>query len=555
MLSMGSEAGLSAPRAAVDPDWWRGAVIYQIYPRSFFDSDGNGVGDLAGVTAKLDHVASLGVDAIWLSPFYTSPMQDFGYDVADYRDVDPLFGTLADFDALVAAAHARGLRVIIDLVISHTSDRHPWFVESRASRHGPRADWYVWAEAKPDGTPPNNWLSVFGGSAWEWDTRRGQYYMHNFLASQPDLNFHNREVQDAVLDVARFWLERGVDGFRLDTVNFYFHDAELRDNPPVPPSREASIVPSANPYGRQIHLYDRDRPENLAFLERLWTLLSEYPGAVAVGELSTDEDLHRMMGEYTARDRRLQMAYSFELLTRQGSAAYIRRCIQALEDGIGTGWPSWALSNHDVPRVVSRWGGGEDPDRFGPLAVALVTSLRGSPCLYQGEELGLTEADVPYDRLQDPYGKRFWPEFKGRDGCRTPMPWTSEDDFAGFSTTEPWLPVPPEHRARSVAAQEADPGSPLNRVRRFLAWRREQRPLTKGAIHLIEAEEPVLAFIRSEGRDRIFCAFCLARAPATLEVSGFGPLEPLTEAGFGGRLEGSRLVLGGWDAFFGRLTG
>jgi alpha-glucosidase len=537
-----------------DPDWWRGAVIYQIYPRSFMDTDGDGIGDLAGITARLDYVAALGVDAIWLSPFYTSPMADFGYDISDYKDVDPMFGTLADFDALVARADELGLGVIVDLVISHTSDRHPWFAESRASRDNPKADWYVWADAKPDGTAPNNWLSIFGGPAWEWDTRRCQYYQHNFLTSQPDLNFHNADVQDAVLNVAKFWLDRGVAGFRLDTVNFYFCDKELRDNPAAPPGRRVATAVAVNPYTRQIHLYDKSRPENLAFLERLRALMDAYPGVTSVGELGTDEDLYGMTAAYTEKGRRLHMAYSFDLLTSDASAGHVRAVAAAMEAGIGDGWPSWALSNHDVARVATRWGHAADAAAFGPLGVALVTSLKGTACLYQGEELALTEAEIPFERLRDPYGVRFWPEFKGRDGCRTPMPWRSDTAAAGFSSGEPWLPVPDDHRALSVATQAGDPGSPLARARRFLAWRRGEPALKTGAIAFLDAgDADILAFRRGEGGRAIVCLFNLSGRPVTATVPA--GLMPLAGHGFEATAAATpdgRVRLEGFGAWFGR---
>jgi len=333
--------------------WWRGSVIYQIYPRSFLDTDGNGVGDLPGILQRLDYVASLGVDAIWISPFFTSPMADFGYDIADYRAVDPLFGTLEDFDRVVAKAHALGLKVVIDQVLSHTSNEHAWFKESRSSRENAKADWYVWADAKPDGSPPNNWLSIFGGVAWKWEPRRGQYYLHNFLSSQPDLNFHNPDVQQAALDNVEFWLQRGVDGLRLDAINFCFHDRALRDNPAKPPElRVGRGFSPDNPYAFQYHWYNNTQPENLAFLERLRGLLDRYPGTVALGEISSEDSL-ATMAEYTA-GRRLHMGYSFELLTRDCSAAYIRATVERLETAMTEGWPCWSISNHDVERVLSR---------------------------------------------------------------------------------------------------------------------------------------------------------------------------------------------------------
>ena len=414
---------MSAMPKAHNDGWWRGGVIYQIYPRSFADSNGDGIGDLAGITARLDHVATLGADCIWLSPFFKSPMKDFGYDVSDYCDVDPMFGTLDDFRALVARAHALGLKVMIDQVLSHTSDQHPWFVESRASRSNPRADWFVWADAKPDGNPPNNWLSIFGGSAWQWDTRRRQYYLHNFLASQPDLNFHCPAVQDALLDSVKFWLDLGVDGYRLDTANFYVHDAQLRDNPPRgEPTGEDPAVTSVNPYAWQWHVHDKSQPENLRFLARLRALMDQYPNTTMVGEIGDDDGLARV-AEYTAGHDRLHMAYCFDLLGSQHSAPYIHKVMERFDAVVGTGWPCWALSNHDVIRWATRWGGAAPARGLLRLAPALQVSLRGSLSIYQGEELGLPEADIAFEDLQDPYGITMWPEFKGRDGCRTPMPW------------------------------------------------------------------------------------------------------------------------------------
>ncbi|GAA0779365.1 alpha-glucosidase [Roseibium denhamense] len=539
-----------------DPDWWRGAVIYQIYPRSFNDTNGDGIGDLNGITERMDYIASLGVDAIWLSPFFTSPMDDFGYDVSDYEDVDPMFGTLADFDRMTEAAHARGLKVMIDLVISHTSDQHPWFKESRSSADNPKADWYVWADAKPDGTPPTNWLSIFGGPAWEWDSRRCQYYMHNFLTSQPDLNFHNKEVQDAVLSAARFWLERGVDGFRLDTVNFYFHDQKLRDNPPLSLDQAPSTVEKTNPYGYQDHLYDKTQPENLVFLERLRALLDEYPGTTSVGEIGADGQAVELTASYTEAGKRIHMAYSFDLLTPQHSAHYIRRIVSEMNDGIGSGWASWALSNHDVKRVASRWGEDLDPARFAPLETALCASLRGTPCLYQGEELGLKQADVPYEKLQDPYGIRFWPEYKGRDGCRTPMPWTKDNANGGFSEpdVEPWLPVAPDHLTMAAFAQDADEHSILNRNRAFYTWRKPHTALQKGDMAFVDAPENVLAFTRSFEGQTVLCVFNLGATSETFQVPGVS-LSNLDAPGFKGSVSGSKVTVPALDAVFATAKG
>ena len=497
--------------AVIRKDWWRGGVIYQVYPRSFFDSNDDGVGDLPGVLLKLDYIASLNVDAIWLSPFFTSPMKDFGYDVSDYRGVDPLFGTLDDFQTLVAAAHERGLRIIIDQVLNHCSDQHEWFKESRTSRDNPKADWFVWAEPNPDGTPPNNWLSVFGGSAWSWDGRRKQYYLHNFLASQPDLNFHCEAVQQQLLDDMRFWLELGVDGFRLDAANFYFHDQQLRSNPPNPDIREGGIgVRADNPYAYQRHVYDKTQPENLSFLRRLRALMEAYPGTATVAEIGCDNSL-RTMAAYTGGGNTLHMAYSFDLLTAQCSPAFIRHTVENIERELGDGWPCWSVGNHDVVRVISRWAlAGEESPARARMLMALLLSLRGSVCLYQGEELGLGEAELAYEDLVDPYGIRFWPDFKGRDGCRTPMPWTREGDYAGFSAQQPWLPLAERHRALAVDVQEQDPQSMLNSYRQFLAWRQQQPLLIEGEIQMRHHDDALLVFERRLGEQAWLCLFNLS---------------------------------------------
>ncbi|MGB3540373.1 MAG: alpha-glucosidase family protein [Mesorhizobium sp.] len=543
--------------ATVDRDWWRGAVIYQIYPRSYQDSNGDGIGDLRGIIRRLPYIAGLGVDAIWISPFFKSPMKDFGYDVSDYRDVDPMFGTLADFDALIDEAHRLGLKVMIDEVLSHTADAHPWFQESRSSRDNARADWYVWADAKPDGTPPNNWLAIFGGSAWQWDTRRQQYYLHNFLAEQPDLNFHNPAVQGALLDVTRFWLERGVDGFRLDTINFYFHSQGLEDNPALPPQlRNDQTAPSVNPYNYQDHLYDKSRPENLAFLERFRALLDEYPAAAAVGEVGDSQRGLEIVAAYTAAGRRVHMCYAFDFLAPEKiSAAKVRTVLEDFGRVASDGWACWAFSNHDVVRHASRWAAGE-PDVTAYLKVisALLLSLRGSACLYQGEELGLTEADLAFEDLRDPYGIRFWPEFKGRDGCRTPMVWDGKEANGGFSQAKPWLPVPAEHLAKAVGAQQGKAGSLLEHYRRFLAFRRAHRALVKGDIEFLDSPEDTVAFTRREGNEHMLCAFNLGHSPRTLELGGMGSLKPVPGHGFSGQQDGTTVTLAGYQAWFAYLA-
>jgi alpha-glucosidase len=536
------------PTGAPDPDWWRGAVIYQIYPRSFQDSDGDGVGDLRGIVARLPYVAGLGVDAIWISPFFRSPMLDFGYDVSDYLDVDPMFGTLGDFDALVGRAHDLGLRVMIDLVLSHTSDRHPWFRESRSSRDNPRADWYVWADAKPDGTAPNNWLSIFGGPAWEWDTERQQYYMHNFLKEQPDLNFHCPAVQDALLDVARFWLARGVDGFRLDTINFYVHDAELRDNPVLPRElRDYSTAPEVNPYNWQDHLYDKSRPENLEFLRRLREVMDERPAITSVGEVGDAQRSMEIVGAYTS-GRRVHMCYAFEFLSgsEPPGGDRIAEVLRRFEHGAPEGWACWAMSNHDVERHASRWRLSEAQIR---LYAAILLSLRGSVCLYQGEELGLPEALLAYEDLRDPYGIRMWPKFRGRDGCRTPIPWANDNTYAGFSETRPWLPAPPEHLSRAVSLQNEDPDSTLNFYRRLLTWRRGEPALARGDFAVVAARHDLIAYTRSHGGRTVLCAFNLGDAPARLPLPA-GVWRAVEKTGFTAAIEGAEAALPTHQALF-----
>ncbi|MBC3864087.1 alpha glucosidase [Undibacterium jejuense] len=531
--------------------WWREAVIYQVYPRSFSDSNGDGIGDLPGITAKLDYIASLGVDIVWISPFFKSPMKDFGYDVSDYCDVDPLFGTLADFDQLLERAHALGLKIMIDQVLSHCSEQHPWFVESRQSRDNPKADWYVWADPQADGTPPNNWLSVFGGSAWQWDARRRQYYMHNFLVSQPDLNFHHPEVQQAHLDSMRFWLERGVDGFRLDACNFHFHDRQLRNNPAAT-NRDTKTVQDTNPYGMQSHLYDKTQPENLPFLEKIRGLLNEY-GAIAIGEVGADDSLG-VMAEYTADDNKLHMAYSFNLLVADISAQYIRAQVEDFEARVKGGWVSWSVGNHDVVRVMSRWGGKNPTPAFAKMILALQLALKGTPCLYQGDELALTEASIAYEDIQDPYGITFWPEFKGRDGCRTPMPWSASEPYAGFSSAKPWLPVPPEHAANAANVQDQQADSALNYARHILHWRKQYPQLSLGDIFFYDAPEPILAVRRDlVGHKSIVAAFNLSDQTVAFDLPEFEGAMQLDAVGLPGSLKGTQLHLPPFGAWFAEL--
>nr|WP_315384006.1 alpha glucosidase [uncultured Sphingomonas sp.] len=500
--------------------WWRGAVIYQIYPRSFADSNGDGVGDLPGITARLDHVATLGVDAVWISPFFTSPMRDFGYDIADFCDVDPVFGTLADFDALVERAHALGLKVLIDQVYSHSSEQHPWFQESRTSRTNPKADWYVWADAKPDGSPPNNWQSVFGGPAWTWDARRGQYYLHNFLREQPDLNFHNPEVQAATLATAKFWLDRGVDGFRLDAINFTMHDPQLRDNPPAPDTG----APRTRPFDFQQHVYNQSHADIPLLLEKLRALADRYPGRFTVAEVggpSPEAEMHL----FTAGETRLNSAYGFNFLYADRlTPALVSDAVAEWPEAPGVGWPSWAFENHDAPRALSRWVAPEHRAAFAALKMLLLLSLRGNAILYFGEELGLTQVEIGFEDLQDPEAIANWPLTLSRDGARTPMPWVADAPNAGFSIGRPWLPLGPDHLGRAVDVQEADPASLLRLTRRLIDLRKQHAALVEGAMAVLHADEALLVFARTDGDARLVCAFNLAADPVDLPPALFDGL-------------------------------
>lgn len=496
--------------------WWRDGVIYQVYPRSFYDTNGDGLGDLPGITAKLDYIADLGVDAIWLSPFYPSPDADFGYDISDHCDVDPRFGTLTDFDRLLAEAHERGIRVVLDLVLNHTSDQHAWFKESRSSQANPKRDWYIWQDLKPNNKPPNNWASVFGGGAWETDPASGQAYLHLFVKEQPDVNWRNAGLRQAQLDVVRFWLARGVDGFRLDVFNAYFKDAALRDNPQFP-------IPL--PLIGMRHERDIDQPEMVPLLQELRGILDRYPDRYAVGEtfFASIEKAASYCGE-----KLLHAAFSFEFTGLGGfgggrlDPGFIRRRIEQKERifNAAGAWPTTVMGNHDVPRPASRYSWGESDSRA-KLAAALLLTLRGTPFLYYGDEIGMRELRLSRDQILDPVGKAFWPFSKGRDGCRTPMQWDSSAE-AGFTKGTPWLPVHVNYTSRNVEMQQQDPGSILSLTRSLISLRRTHPALTQGSQAFIQSgSKHVLAILRAAPGQEVLVLLNFAGKPQPV-IAGSG---------------------------------
>ena len=483
--------------------WWRDGVIYQIYPRSFFDTNGNGRGDLPGITAKLDYLADLGVDALWFSPFHPSPDKDFGYDISDHKGVDTRYGSLADFDTLVEASHKRGMRVVLDLVLNHTSDQHAWFQESSANRTNPKQDWYIWSD-----TIPNNWEAVFGGKGWTWHEGRGQYYYHMFVKEQPDVNWRNPDVRAEQLDVVRSWLERGVDGFRLDVFNVYFKDAQLRSNP--------FKLNGIRAFDRQEHIHDFDQPEMDDLLIELRALLDEYDESYAVGETfyPTREKIYR----YNGNDK-LHAAFDFEFLWSKYRPEPLLKAIQNWEElSAETGlWPNYVLSNHDVPRTATRHAKGEDDART-KVMMALLLTMRGTPFLYNGEEIGQRDISLKRRELLDPLGKKYYPLHKGRDGCRAPMQWDDTQN-AGFTSAKPWLKLHPDYKKRNVEIQQKDENSLFNLTRRLIALRKEYLTLRQGEfVPLENMPKDVLAYLRKDENETILVALNFSSKAQTLSL-------------------------------------
>ncbi|MGY8679652.1 alpha-amylase family glycosyl hydrolase [Bradyrhizobium sp. UFLA05-153] len=490
-----------------DEYWWRDGIFYQIYPRSFQDTDGDGVGDLAGILKRLAYVKSLGVDAIWLSPVFRSPMADFGYDISEYTGIDPLFGTMEDFDALLEAAHDSGLKLILDLVPNHTSDQHPWFIASRSSRDNPKRDWFIWRDGGPDGGPPNNWLSEFGGSAWQYDEATGQYYYHAFLARQPDLNWRNPDVREAMYDVMRFWLEKGVDGFRVDVIWHLIKDAEFRDNPLNP-----HYVEGRPPHEKILTQYSTDQPEVHDVIAEMRRVTDAYRARVLIGEIYLP--LHRLMAYYGNDLAGAQMPFNFALLSTFWSARSIEKIIEDYEKALPKGaWPNWVLGNHDRPRVASRVG----PEQARVAAMLLLT-LRGTPTLYYGDEIGMNQVAIAPEDVRDPFEKNVPGIGVGRDGCRTPMQWDSSN-FGGFSEVTPWLPLPEIYVHANVVNLEADKFSILNLYKRLVALRKAHRPLVAGDYHPIAAQGDLLIYRRQAGDDALVVVLNLGPDPVAVTTS------------------------------------
>ena len=496
------QKSLNLKSSLLSENWWESAVFYQIYPRSFKDSNNDGIGDLAGVIEKLDHLndgkgGGLGIDAIWFSPFFPSPQADFGYDVSDYCNIDSDYGTLEDFDQLVEESHRRGIKIVLDLVLNHSSDQHKWFQESRKNSTNSKVDWYVWADPKPDGSPPNNWLAVFGGAAWTFEPQRGQYYLHNFLPEQPDLNWYNPEVREALADVVRFWMKRGADGFRLDTANYYAYDRQLRDNPKRPENSELmEDGQEANPLSQYITKYSKDRPENLEFIHYLRKIFDE-SGAVSIGEIGSAEGLEstlKLGTDYVKKGKGLHLAYTFSMLNKNMSAEYLEHVLRVTEESIEDGWPCWSLSNHDCMRMISRFDCFGERDGFQQMMLLLLLSLRGTPIIYYGEEVDMQEYEIKKDELRDPQGIRFWPDIKGRDGCRLPFPWDSKLTNQGFNSgTKPWLPAA---NKLSLDQAKADSGSTFHVLQEMLQIRKKFPALQNGSYRKILLDGDCFVFER-----------------------------------------------------------
>lgn len=493
---------------AAEPLWWRDGVIYQIYPRSFVDSNGDGIGDLEGIRSRLDYLQDLGVDAIWLSPINPSPDVDFGYDVSDYLDINPKFGTMSDFERLASDAHDRGIHIILDLVLNHTSDQHPWFQESRSSIDNSYRNWYLWRDPAPGGKPPSNWTSIFGGSGWEFDEKTGQYYYHMFYREQPDLNWRNPDVRQEMLNVFHFWAQHGADGFRLDVFNMFFKHPDFPDNPTRFGLRG---------FDRQEHVNDCDRPEMIPLVEEIRQILDGYPQRYAVGETFIASPKKAAM--YCAAGR-LHAAFDFTFLGCPWNPARFLNAIQHWDSALESdSWPTYVLNNHDNRRTATRYGQGEDDERL-KVAAALLLTLRGTPFLYYGEEIGMRDIPVHRGESQDPIGKHFWPFHKGRDGCRSPMQWDASLN-ASFSEAKPWLKVNDNYRHRNVEVQGSNPDSLYHFYRKLIQIRRDLPALRSGMfLPLTYEPQRLLAYLRQENKQTVLVALNFGKRPVNFALGG-----------------------------------
>jgi alpha-glucosidase len=546
-------------------EWYQNSVIYQICPLSFQDSNGDGEGDLNGIIQRLDYITSLGVDALWLTPVYPSPLDDLGYDVQSLQDVGSTFGSMEDLQRLLSLVHQRGMKLILDMVWNHTSKEHPWFRESRSSRVNAKSDWYVWADPAADGGPPNNWPSVLtGDSGWHFDTQRGQYYFSNFFESQPDLNWHNDAVRHEIMQVAKFWLDQGIDGMRLDAVNFFCHDPSLEDNPQRSETDGSPEgIDLTNPAAQQIFCNSFCRAETLEMLKPFRKLVDQYPGVMLLGEVTLCEDSIENAAEYTKGPEGLHLAYHSGLLIKKElTAARLRSLVKKARAAFGKGGTSWIVGNHDYGRMRSLWGGSDqdDPEAFFKMMSALLLALPGALCVWQGDELGLPEARIPEDiapdQLRDPFGRLMYPRLKGRDGSRTPMPWDDAQPHCGFThAAAPWLPIPEAHRPRSVARQTADPHSSLNTWRSLLHWRIGQPALQAGTVEIPEPADPAFVLIREYKEQRLLCVFNISAQATTIDLSEHLELVPVHGLGFDyeWRCGSDALTLPPWGVFFADL--
>ena len=495
------------PKRAATYLWWQRGIIYQVYPRSFMDSNGDGVGDLRGLISRLDYLRGLGVDAVWLSPIFPSPMKDFGYDVSDYTGIHPLFGTLEDFDLLIREAHAQKIKLVLDFVPNHTSDQHPWFIESRSSRDNPKRDWYIWRDPALGGGPPNNWLSNFGGSAWEYDPKTEQYYYHAFLREQPDLNWRNSQVIEAMLNVLRFWLERGVDGFRVDVLWHLIKDEQFRDNPVNPDWREG-----ADPYQRLLELHTTDQAEVHAVVTRMRRLVDQYQDRVLIGEIYLP--VERLVQYYGVNLSGVHVPFNFQLLLAKWHARDIARIISQYEAALPKGgWPNWVLGNHDRPRIVSRVG-----SKQARVAAMLLLTLRGTPTLYYGDEIGMHDVEIPPEKVQDPFEKNVPGRGLGRDPQRTPMQWSAAKN-AGFTAGKPWLPIAEDYAQINVEAERDDPFSILSLYMQLINVRRGEPALEVGELERIDTAGDLLTYIRRDGESAFLVALNFGSEPQVIDIS------------------------------------